>query len=411
MKRRTAIAAGLVAVVLGGWWYASGRPADKDAGWVIVKKDDLVLGVEVTGTLRAVESSFLGPPGLQEIWDFKISSLAPEGKQVKKGEPVLGFDDGDLQRKLQEKLAEAEEARKKIEKKRSDMELRRQQDDLRLAEAEGRRRKAALKVDVPEELAASQDLHKSRLDLEQAEREIRFLKERVKAAREADEIALRALEKQRDRAESRVQEIREAIEGMTVRAPRDGTVVYVANWRDEKKKVGDSTWRGERIVEIPDLRQMAAKGEVDEADAGKLEKDQRITFRLDAHPDVEFKGKVASIWGTVQRKSWQNPLKVVRLEIDLDATDTQRMRPGMRFRGTVETGRVPAVVVVPLDAVFPSNDGPVAYRKSALGFTTVHLELGRRNDKWVEVVKGLEEGDEVAQQDLAVLERRRGGGS
>jgi HlyD family secretion protein len=40
---------------------------------------------------------------------------------------------------------------------------------------------------------------------------------------------------------------------MTVRAPQDGIVVYQTNWRDEKKKVGDSVWFGEKILALPDL--------------------------------------------------------------------------------------------------------------------------------------------------------------
>jgi len=174
----------------------------------------------------------------------------------------------------------------------------------------------------------------------------------------------------------------------------------VTDWREEKKKVGDNCWRGDKVVEIPDLKSMIAKGEVDEVDGGKVATGQRVTFRLDAHPDVEFTGRISSIWKTVQRKSFQNPLKVVRLDILLDRTDTVRMRPGMRFRGAAETERVPRCLVIPLEAVFPTRDGPVAWRRTALGFEAVPLELGRRNDHEIEVLDGLIEGDQVARRDL-----------
>lgn len=397
---------GAIVLAAAGLWVAGAIRGEDDAGWVEVKKGDLVLGVEVTGTLRAMDSSQIGPPPIDGVWDYKISMMAPEGKKVRRGEPVLGFDTADLGRKLEEKSAEAESAKKRIEKKTTDIEMARRQDAMRLAEAEARLRKAELKVDVPPELASAAELWKSKLELEEARKEIAFVKERQRATARADAIELDSLEKQRDGAERRVREIQEAIESMTCKAPRDGTVVYVANWRDEKKKVGDSTWRQEKIVEIPDLSRMAAKGEVDEADGGRVAVSQRVRFRLDAHPDVEFGGKVTSIWSTVQRQSWRNPLKVMRLDIDLDATDTERMRPGMRFRGSVESERVPAVLLIPSEAVFPTPDGPIAYRKTLAGHEAVTLELGRRNEESVEVLGGLSEGDRVARRNLEAKSAR-----
>jgi HlyD family secretion protein len=398
---RSARLAAIVAVAaLAGLWALHGRTSPVEADWVPVTRDDLVLGVEVTGTLKAVDSSVISPPQVRETWNYKISMMAPEGSQVKKGQPVLGFDTTELDRKLDQKIAEAASAAKQLEKKQVDISLRRREDDLRLAEAEARERKAALKVDRPAELAAAAELRQARLDLGLARDEVAYLGLRVLAAKQADEAELSSLRNQRDVAEGRVKEIRESIERMTVGAPRDGTVIYVTDWREEKKKVGDSCWRAERVLEIPDLRSVIAKGEVDEVDAGKIAVGQKVAFRLDAHPDVEFGGRIASIWKTVQRQSYQNPLKVVRLDVSLDRTDTVRMRPGMRFRGTIETGRIPRAVVIPSDAVFPTPNGPVAWRKTVLGHEAVPLELGRRNDRLVEVLGGLSEGDQVARRDL-----------
>jgi len=223
----------------------------------------------VTGELEAVETSKLGPPPIEEMWDFKIAFLAPRGAG-EGGEPVLGFDTTELDRKLEQKEAEAAEARSKIAQAPRGCRAGAPPDALREAEAEARLKKAQLKVEVPAELAASRDLTASRLELEEARKEIDFLREKIAAARRAEEIALAALEEQRAGAERRVREIREAITSMKVTAPRDGTVVYVSNWRDEKKKVGDTVWRRDKVLEIPDLRRMEAKAEVDEADAGRI---------------------------------------------------------------------------------------------------------------------------------------------
>jgi hypothetical protein len=398
-RRRGLVWAGAAVAAVAAWW-AFGREALPGEIWGKVERGDLVLTAEVTGTLRAVVSEAVGPPQVPDVWDFKIAMMAPEGKDVKAGTPVLGFDTSELERKLLEKRAEGESAGKRIEKRENDAEVARNENVLQLAEATSRRRKAELALDVPPELVKSQELKEARLELEDATRQIEYLKSKIEAQSRADRVALSALRAQKDAADRRVREIQEAVQSMTVKATRAGTIVYANDWRDEKKKVGDSVWRGARILEIPDLTAMRAEGQVDESDAGRIAVGQKVRFRLDAHPDVEFTGKVASIWSTVQRESWRNPLKVMKLEVALDATDPRKMRPGMRFRGTVETGRVPGALLVPSDAVFPTDDGPVAYRKTALGFERRRLELGARSEQSVELKSGLDSGDRVARRDL-----------
>ncbi|MGZ7039335.1 MAG: HlyD family secretion protein, partial [Thermoanaerobaculia bacterium] len=315
----------VVAVILflfGGWAFRNKVAADREGEWVHAKRGDLVTGVEVTGTLAALQSDSLGPPQIGDVWDFKISMLAPEGTDVKKGRPVLGFDTAELQRRLDEKSAESEQAKKEIEKKRSDLALQREEERMQLADAEARMRKTALKLEAPADLLGVKDRKQVQLDYDMAKRETASIRSRLSAHERAAVAEIRLLESKQQQAASIVTDTKDAIGRMTLTAPRDGTLVYVTNWRGDKKKVGDTCWRMERVVEIPDLRQMMAKGEVDEADAGKIAVGQRVTFRLDARPDDEVHGTITTAGRTVQQPAGtRNPLKVLRVEIALDRTD------------------------------------------------------------------------------------------
>ena len=401
ITRFAASGAAILALVLGVWLVAGRAAASGAAGWTEVRRDDLVVGVPVAGTLSSVQAVRIGPPQVSEIWDYKISFMAPEGAPVRPGQPVLGFDTSELERQLLDKRAERDSAQKEMEKKQTDLEVSKRDRELELAEAEARERKAALKVDVPAELVASKELAKSREDLDIARREVAYLKgrlhlEAVEGATEVD-----ALARKRDRAAIRVKDMEAAVTSMTVTAPRGGTVVYIATDDGEKKKVGDACWRGQPVLEIPDLRSMEGEGDIDEADSGRVAVGQKVTFRLDAHPDDVFTGRVRAIGGAVQSRSEVNPLKVVRLEIDLDHTDPQRMRPGMRFLGTVEIERVAKALVAPLEAVFNRAGGPVIYRKTGWGSEAVRPVLGARNDRQVEIKSGLKTGDRVSSRDLS----------
>lgn len=370
--------------------------------WARVSREDLPLLVEVTGALRAAKSEQLGPPAIASQWDYKISMMAPEGGQVKAGAEVLGFDPMELRRTLEEQQNEASTKAKQIEKRQSDAAMARREEALKLAEAEGRLRKAALKLESPVDLTGAVELAEARLEHALAEQEVAHLRARALRARQLDDALLAELRDRRARAELRVAETQSNLARMTVKAPRAGTVIHVQTRRDEKKKVGDSIWRGDKALEIADLSQMLARGEVDESDASRVSVGQRVTLRLDAHPDSEFFGTVREIQGAVQQRSAAKPSKVVRLEIALERTDPQRMRPGMRFRGAIEIGRVRGALLIPSAAVFSaagdveSPAAPVAYVRRGGGVAAVPLVLGPRGGDRVEVRAGLREGDQVS---------------
>lgn len=372
--------------------WSSGSPEAEET--FAVEQGDLVIDVPISGTIEAVDAARLGPPAIPNVWNFKLARLAPEGMQVKAGQPVMAFDTTELERTLLEKEAERDSAQTELERRRTELERERRQTELDLATARADLTRAELKADVPPDVSEGNELRKAKIDVALAQEQVRHLTEKLGFQERRAEAELAALREKRDRAAARVEEIREDVRRMTVTAPRDGTVIYVTNWRGEKKKVGDQVWQRETVLEIPNLAAMEGQGEVEEADAGRLAVGQPVRFRLDAHPDVQYEGTVASIERMVQRQSPQNPLKVVKLDVGLDDIDRQRMRPGMRFRGTVEVDRVDDVLLAPVEAIYSTPDGPVAYRRGGLGrVRAVPLEVGRRDDRSVEIEAGLEAGD------------------
>jgi HlyD family secretion protein len=377
------------------------RPSRLDPGApVSVTRGDLVLAVEVEGELAAVRSVGIGVPPVTEV-EFKIAFLAPEGGPVKKGDPVLRFDTEALERQLAQKKAEYEEAAKKVEQKEIDLRMKLLDIDQRMAQATSDLGRARLKVDVPAEVQQRNELEKARLDTKGLERDLENMRAERRSTETLNGAELASLRSQRDRALGRVRALEDGIQRMTVRAPQDGIVVYQTNWRDEKKKVGDSAWFGEKILALPDLTEMMGDGFVDEADGGPVKEGQAVTLRLEARPDFDVKAEVKKIARTVKRRSWRTPLKGYRVELTIGKTDPTFMRPAMRFRGEIETGRIPGVLLLPRDAVFLRDSGPVVWVKHHFGWTEVPVELGRSNRRQVEIEAGLEEGDRVSPVDLA----------
>jgi multidrug efflux pump subunit AcrA (membrane-fusion protein) len=368
--------------------------------WVAVSRDDLVLEVDVTGALRATLSSPVGPPTVPDMWDFKIVRLANEGTEVKKGQPVIWFDASELERQLAERTSERDQAAQEIVKKRIDLDLARGEGQMRLAEAEGAFRKAQIRADLPAKYTAAVEMKLARIDLESARAELEAAQRRLEYQLKLGEAELAYLRDRQARAHDRVQRLEAAIKVLAVTSPLDGLVVHRSNWRGDKKKVGETCWAGDECIEVVDVSRMIGKGEVDETESARVRVGQTARLRLESLPELEWKATIAALRPTIYRQSPRTPLKVIGLDLELEKTDRARMRPGMQFRGRIETGRAPKAVLVPLEAVFSRPQGPVAFRRTAVGHEAVRLQLGKRNLRYAEVLSGLAPGDKVARRDL-----------
>jgi HlyD family secretion protein len=369
-------------------------------GWVTLSREDWSLGVEVTGTLKATVSDTLGPPQLGDNGEYKIARMLAEGARVTKGDEVVAFDTSELERQLLERQNERDAAAADIARRLSDAALRRRDEALGIAECEGALRKAALKAEGSSDLTSSLELATARLDHQLAQRRLDYQRQKARATLLRDRDDIGALREKQARAEQRVADARTDIERMTLRAPRDATIIYVPNWQGQKKKVGDGVWRGENVLETAALEEMIALGDVAEGDISRLSVGQRVRLRLEAHPDTDYAGQVSSVGSLIEPPSPESPLRIVRVQIVLDETERLRMRPGMRFVGTIEIERLSRALHMPLSAVFLRPEGPIAYKRAAAGFEEVRLELGRAEGPDIEVLAGVDEGDEVARVDL-----------
>lgn len=391
MTRALALA-GLVALAA----TLTGCTEGDDIEWVAAARSDLLIGVEVSGALQAIDSSPVKPPPVANKWNFKIVRLAPEGSVVAEGDPVVTFDASDLARELDRMNNDADAAEAEIGKARGAAALAREDETLKVAEYEAALGKRELLADQPRDLKASLELEAAALDRRLAELDLTNARARAALAKTTDAAQLRGLRDRLAYARGRVAQIQAGIARMTVRARRAGTVIHPTNWRGEKSKTGDTVWRMQTVLEIVSVDRMKGAGEVDEVDSSKIEVGQRVTLRVDAHSDRELVGRLSEIADSFQPKSEADPSKVVKVGVELDDFGDTALRPGMRFRGSIETSRVAGTVVVPAKAVFVTPSGPVAYVRAGSDYREVPVIVGARSRTEVAITDGVEPGDEVA---------------
>ncbi|MEM8993886.1 MAG: HlyD family efflux transporter periplasmic adaptor subunit [Acidobacteriota bacterium] len=393
MKRRI----GLVAAValFASLLLAFGAFEAPDGVWLEVERRDLVTGVDIEGELEAIESATVAPPSVPNVWQYKISFLATDGAEVQAGQPVIGFDTTQLRQQLEQLSSQRDTAAAELEKTVADLRQEESDLELSLSEAEARLRKANFTLDVPADVTARRELEKSRIDRDIAQLEIDHLKADLEHLERRRQNEIRSLTGMRDLAASKFEEVQAAVAAMNVKAPRAGTVILRSDWRGDKPKVGDQMWRGRTVLEIPDLKRLRATVNISEADIGRVEPGQAVTFRLDAYPDLEYQATVARIRRAVQPRSPSDRRKIVKAQLELEETDGERMRPGMRLRGTIEVERLEARIAVPQDAVYQDAGGAYVQVRGLFGADRRTPELGRRDGDYFEVLAGLDEGDRV----------------
>ncbi|MEW6211550.1 MAG: efflux RND transporter periplasmic adaptor subunit, partial [Acidobacteriota bacterium] len=364
---------------------------------VVIAPRSLQFRVEATGVLRATSvQNFGGPRAIGHYWQFKVVSLAPEGKNVKKGDALINFDAQGLSEDLLRYQNELDQATKELEKTRIQIDLERQDIAAKLAAAENNYEKLKLKQAGSHLIASSRDIERDRLALEQARREVEALKEWLEWHKRSSEATYNIIQSKKARAENKVDVIRRGMELLQAKADRDGVVIYKTKWNGEKFQVGESIWSGQPIMEIPDLNTIVAEGFVPEVDIGKIRTGQNAEVTIDAFPGKFYSGKVAGMGTLIRPKSWDIPNKVLDAQITLDNLDTSIMRPGMSVKIRIETDTISDCIAVPLKSVSITAQGSKVKVKTAGGWEERTVSLGRSNGSEAVITEGLKQGERIA---------------
>jgi len=204
-----------------------------------------------------------------------------------------------------------------------------------------------------------------------------------------------------------VDQYREALNSLEIKAPHDGLFIYEKNWRGEKPRLGMTVWRGMKLGKLPDLNRMEAKVYALESEAAGLKSDLAAEVVLDAAPGETFSGKVTTIDSLAKPLERKSPLKYFEVKITLGTTDPQLMKPGSQVEAFIFVQQERDVISVPNQSLtFNEGQAYVNVKKSA-GVEKRKVEIGARSLTRTIITKGLTEGETIF---LGALQARMGGG-
>ena len=409
-----AIVWSILLVLFGGGGYAAyyyGTRTVVEVPVTRVRRGPFVLAVRTRGEVRSTRSLVLSAP---QVPGLRIVKLVDSGKTVRKGDVVVEFDGATQEQTLLDRQTTVDTVDSSIVTTKASHKMVNEADALSLMTGEYTLERAKLEASKAEILSAI-DGEKNRITVGVSEGSLGIVKASINSHTVSQKSDLQRLATGKDKAVRDVDKTKSYLNQMAIRAPIDGVVNILSNFRsggnfgstDPPFREGDNVWTGAAIAEIPDLNSMRVELKLDEVDRGKVVLGQAVKVRVDAIPDKELDAVI----------DWISPIAALAFRGSRDA-DKQfpawatlknvdpRLRPGMSASVDIIIESQPNVLMIPIRASFTLNGKPSAFVQNGELFHERLIEVGRRNDEDTVVLKGLREGELVTLEDPTEAAKR-----
>ncbi len=257
-------------------------------------------------------------------------------------------------------------------------------------------------IPAAEHEAAEQQLHNLQLDYEAGQQDLASVL--AKGGAEEKQVARLEL----DNARIQLQTLEDTLQQSVVHAPVAGVILQPrrggggkSDQGGERLAKGRSVTQGTLLLTIGDLDGLSVTGEVDEVDIAKVRLGQPVDIRGDAFPGLELTGAIAHVSAqagqTGQGKNTFPLFEVIVTIEDLTPAQRQQLRLGMSATLEVVVYEKPDSLLVPFSAVQTRN-GKAWLRvrdRQTGGVKQIEVDTGVTTVDAVEIVRGLEPGDEV----------------
>ena len=302
--------------------------------------------IVAVGRLRAVFSTELR----SEITGRIVKILAVDGQKVERHEEILRLDQQDLVTQIQEIERSIEAAKLRSQRARRDHE--------RLLDLQKRG------------VVTVKDFEDSRITFSLAENDAAI-------------------------AEARAANLRDKLTKTVIRAPHAGTLLLKDLTEGQVVTSAAAQNGGTLLGEVADLSSLMVRTNINEIDVARIKLSDTARVRVDSMRSVLMGGTVKRI-ATSALESNVDRTRVFPVDVILDEAD-ERLRPGMSATVMFTLSRVDDALAAPLNAVFSTAESArYVFLRRGEGFAAHEVEIGIADTRHVQILSGLNVGDEVA---------------
>lgn len=143
------------------------------------------------------------------------------------------------------------------------------------------------------------------------------------------------------------------------------------------------------LFEVSDLTTVWAEMSIYAKDINTVKKDQEVTIKASAF-DAQAKGNISYVGSLVGEQSRTAMARVILNNPD------NTWRPGLPVNIELTTNEVNVPIAVSIEGIQSLNEGKVVFGRYGNYFEARPVMLGRGDDKYVEVLEGLNAGEKYA---------------
>jgi RND family efflux transporter MFP subunit len=359
MKKKVLIGAVAlcIAIAVAAFFIFRGKGADRESGEIFtVKKGNVTSFTEQTGILKAQVGAIVKvgtrATGTLVALKYQIGDL------VKKGELIARIDDRETVANIQNAEAQVEEAKRDVDVKEAAF--------------------AYSKVNYEREQRLLEKEYTTRDSVDKAKRDL--------------DVAVASLELARARvlqARERLNTYRINLSYTKIYAPISGYVSAVTTQQGETVVSGLAATS---LITIIDPTKLEMWIYVDETDVGRVKPGLKVEYWVDAFRDKRFHGAINLLYPQPEiRDNIVYYLAIVKIDPD----DAVLLKPEMTTHVRIIIEQKKDVLVVPNNAVRFENGKSVVYIKGLKKDEPRAVTAGIRDDRFTEILSGLQEGDKI----------------
>ena len=361
-----------------------------------IRRDDVRFGIVQRGDMEeTIRASGTVVPAFERVLTSPVEArvvrvLRSAGAVLQPGDPILELDTSATRlelEKLEERLAQNE----------NDREQRRLELDGSLADLEARMETQRLDMEIAryrltqnsqlrgDGLISEALFKESEVAVEKARIQLGQLEDGVVAARGSNEVQLARLELDARILRREQDDTRRQLELATTRTEQPGVLTWVV------EEPGTLLGRGDLIARIADLDSFRVEATVSDAYASRLDVGQQVRVVIG---DEEMPAVLSTILPTIEDGA-------LRFTVDLEQASDTRLRHNLRVDVLVVTGFRGDVLQIPRGPyIRGGGEGHQVFVVRGDLAVRTDVRVGIAGHEYLELIEGLNEGDEVIVSDM-----------
>ncbi len=391
----------IVVVAAAGIWFVYGLLQDASIRTYRVPAEQIIVSdvefgafedlIPIRGTIQPLNSVFLDAVNGGAVEEVFVE----EGSFVEAGQPLLQLSNTNLRLNAAQNDTNITEQMNFLNNISDGFETTKLNTERNLIDTEYRiitleRQKTRFESLLEEDLVSQQQFDVVTDELHYQKKVLDNLKERQVLENRIREVRLQQIATQTSKLEENLLVSQSSFESLLVRAPISGQLTSLP------VEIGESKQSGQRLGQIDVIDQYKVVAQIDEFYVSRVAADQEATFTLSGN---EYDARVIKVYPEITEGTFE-------VDLVFESLPPANIRRGQTLQMELVLGNPVESLLLPLGGFIQDTGGNWVFVVDATGeyATRRDIRVGRRNNRYVEVREGLQQGDRVITSSYSQME-------